>query len=128
MPEKEWFWKQRGQFDVLVEDTASTYDLYINTRINRNYPFSNMWVLVQEITPNNDTGLVRMELPLFAPDGKALGVSKGIVWEYRIPLIKGKTYSSSGNYHYSIEQNMRTSTLPGVLDIGLALEKTGEKF
>ncbi|TNE81515.1 MAG: gliding motility lipoprotein GldH [Bacteroidetes bacterium] len=128
MPDKQWHWQQRGEFEVAVDDTTATYDLLINTRINRNYPFANMWIMMQERTPDGDSSLIRLELPLFAPDGQPLGVSKGTVFEYRIPVQKSKTYARSGLYKYSVEQNMRINTLPGVLDVGIALEKTGEKF
>lgn len=128
LPEREWHWKEKAHFQVDIEDSTQWYALYVNTRITGHYPYSNMWVLVEGISPAGDTSTARVELPLFDQEGTPLGLERGTVWEYHIPAIPQMDFTSGGTWMFTIEQNMRVHTLPGVLDIGLSLEKTGEKF
>lgn len=128
LPEQEWHWKEKAHFQVDIEDSTQWYALYVNTRITGDYPYSNMWVLVEGISPAGDTSTARVELPLFSAEGIPLGLERGTVWEYHIPAIPQMDFTQGGTWLFTIEQNMRVHTLPGVLDIGLSLEKTGEKF
>ncbi len=128
LPEREWHWKEKAHFEVAIDDTTQWYSLFVNTRITGDYPYSNMWVLVQGISPSGDTSTARVELTLFNPDGTPLGLARGTVWEYHLPVIPQMDFTESGLWLFSIEQNMRVHTLPGVLDVGLSLEKAGEKF
>ncbi len=128
LPEREWHWKEKAHFQVEIADSTQWYSLYVNTRITGDYPYSNMWVLVEGISPAGDTSTARVELPLFSPEGAPLGLERGTVWEYHIPAIPQMDFTKSGTWLFTIEQNMRVNTLPGVLDIGLSLEKVGEKF
>ncbi|MDX5321289.1 MAG: gliding motility lipoprotein GldH, partial [Bacteroidota bacterium] len=60
--------------------------------------------------------------------GTPMGLKRGMVLEYRLPAIPQMDFTESGSWLFKVEQNMRVHTLPGVLDIGLSLEKEGEKF
>lgn len=128
MPERQWHWKEKAYFNVVIQDTTQWYGLYVNTRITGDYPYCNMWVLVQGVSPSGDTSTARIELTLFQPDGTPLGLERGTVLEYRLPAIAQMDFTETGSWLFTIEQNMRVHTLPGVLDIGLSLEKAGEKF
>ncbi len=128
MPNREWHWKQQARFEAEITDTTSWYSLSVNTRITDAYPYRNMWVLWQGISPSGDTSRARIELMLFEDDGKPLGKGSGSVLEYRLPGIPRMDFSEAGTWTFTLEQNMRVNTLPGVLDIGMALEKSGEKF
>lgn len=128
LPNQEWNWKEKAHFKMEIEDTTQWYGLFVNTRITNDYPYSNMWVLLQGISPTGDTSTARVELTLFQPDGTPLGLERGTVWEYHLPAIPQMDFTKSGTWLFTIEQNMRVHTLSGVLDIGMSLEKAGEKF
>ena len=128
MPGQEWHWKEKGVFEVNIDDTSHWYSLFVNTRITNAYPYSNMWVVFKSISPTGDTSTARVELGLFEPDGRPTGLARGTVLEYRIPAIPKMDFTETGLWRFSLEQNMRVNTLPGVLDIGIALEKGEEKF
>lgn len=127
-PEQQWHWQELAHFNVPIADTNSLYSLYLNTRINRLYPYSNMWVIIRGISPSGDTTGSRVELTLFEPNGKPLGVERGSILEYSIPAIQGMEFKESGVWHFTLEHNMRVNVLPGIFDIGLAIEPSGEKF
>jgi len=125
---RAWYFKDIPQFEAVINDTTAMYDVLVNARINNDYPYSNLFVLMTRISPSGDTSQVRRELTLFNPDGSPTGMRKGTVLEYRVPVIKGQVFEESGQYTFLLEQNMRNNTLPGVLDIGLAIERSGERF
>lgn len=128
MPDKEWNWRNRANFEVEIADTTRLYDLYINTRVAESFPYSNLFVLFHQVSPGGDSSVVRIDLPLFAADGKPLGLKRGNIYEYQVEVMKGLTFSKAGTYIFGIEQNMRVNTIPGVLDIGISLKNSGEKF
>lgn len=128
LPEQAWHWKEKAHFNVKIEDTTQLYKLFVNTRITDNYPYSNLWVVIQAISPSGDTSFARSELTLFQPDGSPLGLERGTVWEYQLPAIPNMDFDEKGTWLFTLEQNMRVHTLPGILDIGLSIEKLGEKF
>ena len=128
MPDQVWNWKDEARFEMNVEDTNSLYDLGINVRINDDYPYQNLWVKLKSKTPSGDSSFARVELQLFEPGGIPLGHQKGNVWEYHVPAIKGMSFRELGTFEFFLEQNMRVNNLPGILDVGIFIEKSGDNF
>lgn len=126
---KTWNWKDEQAFEAKIEDTIALYSQHLLLRINNDYPFQNLYCLVAStLVGGEDTLIARYNLPLFDDRGKPLGVSKGSVWEYKIPIAKNVTFNKRGVYQFRVAQNMRIHDLSGVLDVGMCLEKTGEQF
>jgi gliding motility-associated lipoprotein GldH len=128
LPGHEWNWRDRANFEVDIQDTTRLYDLYVNARISESYPYSNLFVLLHQVAPSGDSSTARIDLVLFEPDGKPLGLRRGTIYEYQIKAVSGKTFDQAGRYTYGLEQNMRTNTIKGVLDIGLSVKPAGDRF
>ncbi len=128
LPEKNWNWRQEALFEVEITDTNALYELDLTARINDEYPYSNLYVIVSQVSPDGDSSFFRQEVRFFEDDGRALGLERGTIWEYRIPIRPAMGFSKPGIYRFGVTQNMRVNTLKGVLDVGLALRKSGEKF
>lgn len=130
IPGHRWSYQYKPVFEVTVkpEDTAYLYNIYVNVRHTDAYPFSNIWVLVNTQTPGDSTPQSRrVELPLADPSGKWIGSGLDDIYEHRIPIQERAILNKPGTYRFIFEQNMRQDPLPYVMNVGLRVEKAGQR-
>ncbi|HEY0610374.1 MAG TPA: gliding motility lipoprotein GldH [Chitinophaga sp.] len=130
IPGHQWTYQYKPVFEVTVnpEDTAYLYNIYVNVRHTDAYPYSNIWVLVNTQTPGDTTQQPRrVELPLADASGKWLGRGLDDIYEHRIPIQEKAILNKPGTYRFIFEQNMRQNPLPYVMNVGLRIEKAGQR-
>lgn len=131
IPRNQWAYQFKPSFKFEITDTTSTYNLYFIIRHTEAYSFSNIWMWVYTKQPGDSTfQRSRVEIPLAEPSGKWLGKGMGELWEQRLPMTKDgapMVFNKAGTYEMQFEQNMRINPLPEVLQIGLRIEKKGER-
>lgn len=110
------------QFEMLIEDSLSINDFYINIRNNTDYPYSNLYLFVTTVFPNGHTTRDTIECILAGKDGRWLGSGSGRIKENKIMLQKSLRFPLKGIYNIYLEQAMRKSVLPGIEDIGFSVE------
>lgn len=124
IPEHEWTTDFKPQFSLDITDTLAHYDLFITVRHKSDYPFTNLWVKVNTLYPSGKTGEVRHQLIL--GDNKKeqwLGDCMGDICDTKVLFIRNMQFSEPGEYTFTLSHDMRTSPLPGVMDIGMRAEK-----
>lgn len=130
IPGHQWTYQYKPVFEVTVNpaDTAYLYNIYVNVRHTDAYPYSNIWVLVNTQTPGDTTRQSRrVELPLADASGKWLGSGLDDIYEHRIPIQEKAILNKPGTYRFIFEQNMRQNPLPYVMNVGLRIEKAGQR-
>lgn len=129
IPGHEWAYSHTPSFEVTLkpEDTAYLYNIYVNVRHTEAYAFSNIWVLVSTQFPGDSAVQQRVELPLADVSGKWLGSGIDDIYEHRIPIQQKAILNKAGTYRFSFQQNMRQNPLPDVLNVGLRIEKAGQR-
>ncbi len=110
-------------FTVNITDTVSLHNIYFNNRITGQYAYSNMYVFITSQLPDQSRFTDTLECMLAAPNGKWLGKGYGHVWSNQIVFRKNIRFKHPGQYHFAIEQAMRTDELEHVLDAGIRIEK-----
>ncbi len=118
-----WSYVNRVNFDVKVDDEKVAYNQYLNLRVTGNYKYSNIFVLVNQISPDKKTHTTRFEVKLANPDGEWLGKGSGNLYSYQVLLRKDYHFPTKGVYRFQIEQNMRDNPLHEISDVGLRIEK-----
>ena len=118
-----WSYVNRVNFDVKIDDEKAAYNQYLNLRVTGNYKYSNIFVLVYQITPDKKTQTTRFEVKLANPDGEWLGKGSGNLYSYQVLLRKDYRFPAKGVYRFQIEQNMRDNPLHEISDVGLRVEK-----
>jgi gliding motility-associated lipoprotein GldH len=94
----------------------------LNLRHTGDYKYSNIFILVHEISPEGKTITERKEVKLALPDGEWLGKGSGNLYSYQV-LVKSKyRFAKKGNYVFQLEQNMRDNPLREVSDVGIRIE------
>ena len=108
-------------FTLLAEDTVSLHNLSINVRHTAAYPYLNLWLFVELLSP--DSLITRDTVPCTLADhtGMWLGTGTGSVYLLTVPFKKGFRFSKQGEYQFSIVHGMRDEVLKGVHAIGLKL-------
>lgn len=118
-----WNYSQTPSFPVTVEDKNAKYDLYINIRHNRNYKYSNLYVLLHEKSNNSADTAFRKEIKLAELDGKWVGNNSGELYEVDYLAKKDFSFPDTGTYIFALEQNMRDNPLKEITDVGIKIIK-----
>ncbi len=123
---KNGIWKKENiaSFEFIAKDTISYNNLYIRVRNKGNYPYSNLYLFVKILGPDNNFTIDTVNCILADDRGRWKGKGVGDLWDYKQPYLGGVKFAHKGKYTISFEQAMRVKNgLKGIADIGLSIEK-----
>jgi len=120
---KGWNKDSLYTFDIQITDTTSTYNVYVNVRNRGEYPYQNLWLFLDKTSPDKVQMKDSIECYLADQRGKWLGSGIGSVMEMPILYQENVRFNKSGMYRYKIVHGMRDTTLAGINDIGMRIEK-----
>lgn len=124
--EEGWDKEKEYNFDILIEDTIASYNVFVNVRNTSKYPYQNLWIFSSETfdqTNRNDT----INFYLADNRGKWLGKGAGDIREMSVFLRQDIRFDKKGLYQIKLKQGMRDNLLLGLNDIGVRVEKISEK-
>ncbi len=128
IPNGTWDRSFVPEFTFEVDDTVRHHDLYIDVRHTGDYPFSDLFVFLDLYGPEERHMRDTVECILADPDGRWLGKGTGFVFADRFDAhvlyrLRNR-FPAPGRYMIRLEQAMRTEQLPGVLDVGISVERS----
>jgi gliding motility-associated lipoprotein GldH len=123
IPDGVWEQDNIVSFDLMVEDTISSYNLYVNVRNANLYPMSNLYLFITTTAPSGHSILDTVEVVLADEKGKWLGSGLGDIWDLQQAYKQNIRFAQRGEYTFEYEQAMRVERLPFILDVGLRVEK-----
>ncbi len=123
IPGNEWSRYHIPVFEVDITDTLNTHNLLINLRNTGEYPMNNLFLFISVTSPEGAYTRDTLELSLAEPSGRWKGKGFGNVWQNRFFYRQNVRFPVKGKYIFEIEQAMRREELPGILDVGLRVEK-----
>ncbi|WP_330442444.1 gliding motility lipoprotein GldH [Flavobacterium sp. C4GT6] len=123
-------------FQFEQNDTVTPYNMFVNIRNNNNYPFNNIFLIVNLEQPDGVTVTDTLEYMMANPDGSLMGKGFSDVKESKL-WYKGfdgdYNFPKAGNYTVSIEQAVRKAgsipgveELEGVTEVGFRIESKEE--
>lgn len=110
-------------FEVPITDTLTPCNVYVNIRNTGSYAYSNLWLFINEKTPNGDMLNDKFNCKLATPNGKWFGKGFGDIYDLQILYKKNVVFKKSGIYSFKITQGMRDKVLDGIVNIGIQIEK-----
>jgi len=119
-----WNHENIVKFEFEIDDTSSMNNVLINLRHANIYPYNNLWLFVKSSAPNGTINIDTVECILVNKENRWLGDGMGDIWDIQIPWKNNIRFSRQGVYRIEFEQAMRVENLPGIMDIGLRIEKT----
>ncbi|MCX6187597.1 MAG: gliding motility lipoprotein GldH [Bacteroidetes bacterium] len=118
-----WYYKNPLPFDVIINDTNKYYNMYVNLRLDADYKYSNIFLMLHKTDANKNKSKERIEFTLADETGQWLGNGLGDVYDYQLPTYEKIKFNKTGNYHYELEQNMRDDTLMHIKAAGIRIEE-----
>lgn len=134
LPAEGWPIKRVVQHAFDVQDTTQTYDLELIVRHRQDYPYSNLLLVTQWVTPDGATQTDSLALDVADAQGRWLGTGKGASITTKW-LIKENQSLEAGKHVLRIRHVMRQlgaleglDPLPAVDAVGYTLyNNTDEK-
>ncbi len=130
LPNSEWHKDSIVNFKFNPVDTISRNNLFINLRNNNDYPYSNLFVIVDINFPNNTSIVDTLEYEMTDTQGKFLGTGLTDLKENKLEYKTNVVFPITGEYVINVQQAMRKSgsvegitKLEGITDVGLSIEK-----
>lgn len=121
---QKWYRSDTLAMQVAISDTSASYNLFFVVRHTNDFPFRNLWMRLYTYYPSGKTGMLREQV--------ILGDNATQQWltdclqntcNGLIPIVEGLKFSEVGTYRFTVHHIMRTNPLPGIMDVGLRLER-----
>ena len=123
IPETGWDSSNVVKFAVDIKDPATAANFYINVRNADGYPYSNLFLFIKTKFPNGKQSNDTLECLLADEKGKWIGKGIGDIYDNQIPFKRNVRFPMAGTYTFEIEQGMRSTSIPLIMDVGLRIEK-----
>jgi gliding motility-associated lipoprotein GldH len=130
MVNEQWHKDSIVNFSFYSTDTISKNNIYINLRNNKDYEYSNLFLIVGIEFPNNYQIVDTLEYEMTSQEGRFLGTGITDIKENKLEYKTNVVFPVQGEYHISIQQAMRKTrdvegiiNLKGITDVGIQIEK-----
>ena len=130
LEKNSWLQDVPINFDFKIVDTTSRNNLYLNIRNNKDYLYSNLFVITHLISPNGKKIVDTLQYEMADKNGKFLGTGISEIKHSRLFLKQNSIFPLSGKYKMLIWQAMRKNgsvngikKLTGITDVGFRIEK-----
>lgn len=126
----EWSKSDTLSFEFSITDTLNRYDILIHIRNNKDYDFSNIFLVSTLDFPESERSIVdTLEYEITDIEGNWLGQSQGTVVENVLFFRERVVFPNKGKYEMSFNHLMRKkgfveglSTLKGITDVGVEIK------
>jgi gliding motility-associated lipoprotein GldH len=126
-----WEANKKVAFQFTIQDTISKRNVFINLRNNKDYPFSNLYLITELNFPNGTKIVDTLQYEMTNAKGEFLGSGFSDTKENKLFYKESKVFPVSGDYTFKVYHAMRKNgqvaaipSLKGVTDVGLSIEKT----
>ena len=116
------------EFKFEIKDTAPKYAIYFNIRNAIFYEYYNLYLKHTLIGPDGKEISTNLH-ELFLMDkktGEPLGDGAGDIFDHQVLALKNQTFTQPGTYTIKLQQYMRRDPLPGIMAVGVRVEKQEE--
>jgi gliding motility-associated lipoprotein GldH len=127
LQQRHWIVTEKPTFDFAIQDTSERYNLYGYIRNAVSYPYSRVFFTyyLKDSTGREIEKKLMTEFLFDAKTGKPFGKSGiGDLYDHQFILLQDYQFNTAGKYRLELEQFMRLDTLPGILAVGVRVEKS----
>ncbi len=127
IPDKIWDRNFQPVFNVEIDDPDDTYNIYLHVRNASIYPYSNVWIFMHSTTPTGESSNDTVEFILADKSGEWKGEGMGDIWDNEMLWKRHHSFPQKGEYTFRMEQAMRVKKLPGIMDVGITVNRVEKK-
>lgn len=124
-----WLRNNSVNFDIEINDTISRNNVFLNLRNNKDYEFSNLFIITQINFPDGFRVVDTLEYEMTDKLGGFLGEGFTDIKENKLFFKENVRFNQQGQYTIKVEQAMRKvgnihalDSLKGVTDLGVRIE------
>ncbi len=121
--EKAWNFNEVLTYDVPIQDSTERYNLLLNLRYKKNYPYRNIFFFVDVKSPSQIAYRDTIECILGTPSGYYLGDESDDEVELDLIYKQNIYFPEKGTYKIYIQHAMRDTVLKGFKELGIRLQK-----
>ena len=125
-----WLIDDVVEFQVEVEDTISKNNIFINIRNNKEYEFSNLFLIASMEFPNGLKVIDTLEYEMTDKAGNYLGSGYTDIKENKLFYKENIVFFEKGEYTIEVQHATRSihdiegiNPLTGIYNVGLSIEK-----
>ena len=119
-----WAKSEIVTFEPTIENTDQEYDISFGISHASAYPFANVIIGVTIETPAGEKRFMQHSLIIRNTDGTFKGDPLGEIYDISVPAYKNFVFKNSGKYKFIIENRMPLVEMPGLISIGLIINKS----
>jgi gliding motility-associated lipoprotein GldH len=124
IPNHQWESSFAPEISFTIEDTASTYDVFLVLRHTDAYHYNNIWIKATVLEPGSaQSQSGQYDLALATNQKGWLGSAMDDIFENRVLIQPNTKFKKPGTYRMTIEQIMREDPLQQVLNVGIRVER-----
>ena len=128
VPEAHWDRSYTPEFKFLVKDTVRPHDVYIDVRHTSEYPYQDLYLFVDLWDAEGRHLRDTVDCLLADPAGRWLGKGTGFIhadrYEAHVLYRYRDRFPRPDPFTVRLEQAMRVERLPGILDVGISVERS----
>lgn len=124
-----WKSNEKLTFNFTVKDTIQPKNLFIHVRNNKDYAFSNLYLITSLNFANGTIIIDTLQYEMTDEYGAFLGKGFSNIKENKLFYKEAKIFPTKGEYQFIIYHAMRKqgeiepiSTLKGIQDVGFSIE------
>ena len=114
------------EFEVLVEDTESEFDVYVSLRHLPEFFHNKLPINLTIYSPTGEMRTADHMLELSDADGNSISKCVGDFCDVSLLVRKQIKFSEPGVYNFRIENKWKKVELPGIMEVGLLIKKSNE--
>ncbi len=118
-----WDVENTLQFNFEINELNQHYNMFFNIRNTDNYTFSNIYLFVHILYPDNTEKTDTVEGILADSNGKWLGKGSGKYKNSEFLYKSDVRFPQAGKYGLIVEHAMRVKALEGIATVGFKMEK-----
>jgi len=125
--DRKWKIAEPVEFRFTIDDASKKYNLLMNIRNSLDYPYARIFVNY-DLLGQDSLSLAKKMMAEYLFDqktGRPFGTSGiGDIYDHQFPVLKNYSFKKGGAYRITLNQFMRMDTIPGILAVGIRVEKT----
>jgi gliding motility-associated lipoprotein GldH len=120
-----WSVQTKPAFEFKIEDPAQLYNVYLNVRNASMYGYYNLYIKASLTGPKGPVGPPKLhQMILMDPKtGEPRGNGTGDIYDHQFLAMPRQRFPQAGTYRMVLEQYMRQDVLPGIMAVGVRVEK-----
>ncbi len=123
IPHYKWQPGYTAKGTFKITDSLAAYNLFVVIRHTDAYKYNNIWLNLGLQAPGDTMFYQKVDLALGSDATGWYGSGMNDIWEVRKPVRQNTRFKRAGEYTFNISQAMRDNPLPGIMSVGLRVER-----